>query len=552
MLVNLSIKNYALIDELSIDFQSGLNIITGETGSGKSIIIDALGLVLGDRADTNVAKDKSQKSLVEANFDVAQLNLHGFFTENELDYEATTIVRREITSQGKSRAFINDTPVTLNVLKEFSTRVIDVHSQHQTMQLNDQSYQLNLVDALADTSKELTSYTQQYVVFKDAQKRLSELKKIETESAQELDYLTFLLSEFEGLELENIYQQEMEDELKTLENAEEIKEALTNTCAIIDQSEQGATHLLTNANALLSKISNYGKSYADLSERIKSSLIELRDIASELEQLNESIEYNPTRLEQLTETLSKCYRLQKKHGLNSNEELLAFKAELQQKLGTIHSIESQIAKQEKVVKDSEELLLKLAQALSNKRCKSFAKIEKQIKDILQSVGMASAEISIQNEAKPFSADGIDSVLFLAKTNKGSQLKPIHQIASGGELSRIMLALKSILSKYKQLPTIIFDEIDTGISGEVADKVGKLMQELSKNLQVFSITHLPQVAAKGNAHYFVYKTETKNSTHTHIKLLSNEDRVVALAKMMSGEKLTDASILNAKELLKANH
>jgi DNA repair protein RecN (Recombination protein N) len=552
MLVNLSIKNYALIDELSIDFQSGLNIITGETGSGKSIIIDALGLVLGDRADTNVAKDKSQKSLVEATFDVSQLNLQGFFTENELDYETTTIVRREITSQGKSRAFINDTPVTLNIIKEFSTRVIDVHSQHQTMQLNDQSYQLNLVDALADTSKELTSYTQQYGVFKDAQKRLFELKKIETESAQELDYLTFLLSEFEGLELENIHQQEMEDELKTLENAEEIKEALTNTCAIIDQSEQGATHLLTNANALLSKISNYGKSYADLSERIKSSLIELRDIASELEQLNEYIEYNPTRLEQLTETLSKCYRLQKKHGLNSNEELLAFKAELEQKLGTIHSIESQIAKQEKLVKDSEELLLKLAQALSNKRCKSFTKIEKQIKDILQSVGMASAEISIQNEAKPFSADGIDSVLFLAKTNKGSQFKPIHQIASGGELSRIMLALKSILSKYKQLPTIIFDEIDTGISGEVADKVGKLMQELSKNLQVFSITHLPQVAAKGNAHYFVYKTETKNSTHTHIKLLSNEDRVVALAKMMSGEKLTDASILNAKELLKANH
>jgi DNA repair protein RecN (Recombination protein N) len=552
MLVNLSIKNYALIDELSIDFQSGLNIITGETGSGKSIIIDALGLVLGDRADTNVAKDKSQKSLVEATFDVSQLNLQGFFTENELDYETTTIVRREITSQGKSRAFINDTPVTLNIIKEFSTRVIDVHSQHQTMQLNDQSYQLNLVDALADTSKELTSYTQQYGVFKDAQKRLFELKKIETESAQELDYLTFLLSEFEGLELENIHQQEMEDELKTLENAEEIKEALTNTCAIIDQSEQGATHLLTNANALLSKISNYGKSYADLSERIKSSLIELRDIASELEQLNEYIEYNPTRLEQLTETLSKCYRLQKKHGLNSNEELLAFKAELEQKLGTIHSIESQIAKQEKLVKDSEELLLKLAQTLSNKRCKSFTKIEKQIKDILQSVGMASAEISIQNEAKPFSADGIDSVLFLAKTNKGSQFKPIHQIASGGELSRIMLALKSILSKYKQLPTIIFDEIDTGISGEVADKVGKLMQELSKNLQVFSITHLPQVAAKGNAHYFVYKTETKNSTHTHIKLLSNEDRVVALAKMMSGEKLTDASILNAKELLKANH
>jgi DNA repair protein RecN (Recombination protein N) len=551
MLVNLTIKNYALIDELTVDFQSKLNIITGETGSGKSIIIDALGLVLGDRADSTVAKDKSQKCLVEATFDVSKLDLSSFFSENELDYEPTTIVRRELTQQGKSRAFINDTPVNLTVVKEFSMRVIDVHSQHQTQQLNDQSYQLNLVDALAETAKELAKYQQQFSDYKQHLKRLEELKNTEAASSQEVDYITFLLSEFEGLHLEDIHQEQLEDELKTLENAEEIKEVLSQAFKLLDDGEWSVSGNLTNANNLMSKISTYGKHYSDIAERIKSALIEIRDVNAEIEQLNESIEFNQDRLESVSELLSRCYRLLKKHALTNNEELLKFKQEMEEKLSTISSIDEQIVKQENKVKESEVQLKSLAKVLSAKRQKSFSSIEKQIKNILQSVGMTSAEIKIECKEKAFANDGIDDVLFLAKTNKGSEFKPIHNIASGGELSRIMLALKSILSKYKHLPTIIFDEIDTGISGEVADKVGKLMRELSENLQVFSITHLPQVAAKGHAHYFVYKTETKNSTQTHIKQLSDEDRVVELAKMMSGEKVTDASLLNAKELLKAN-
>ncbi|MFP5470983.1 MAG: DNA repair protein RecN [Bacteroidia bacterium] len=550
MLLNLSIKNYALIEEINVDFSDGLNVITGETGSGKSIIIGALGLVLGDRADMSSAKNKDEKCLVEATFDISKLKLKTFFSDNELDFDKKTIVRREITPQGKSRAFINDTPVNLQLLKEFSSYVIDVHSQHQTLEINNQAYQLELVDALAGSTKELDSYQEKFSEYTSAVKELDRLKNLEAASNQELDYSLFLLKEFEGLDLENIHQQALEQEQSTLENSEEIKQVLSTSHNILEQDERGALSLLRQVKIQLEKISGYNQSFEHLLQRMEANLIELRDFSSELEQLNEKVEFNPERLNNISELLSKCYVLQKKHNVNTNEELLKIKQELEEKVKNISSLDEKIAKQQSEVGVVLKSLKDSASKLTKKREASFSKIEKQVKELLSSVGMASAEIKIQNTKKDFSPNGTDDILFLAKTNKGTEFKPMSQIASGGELSRIVLVLKSILSKYQSLPTIIFDEIDAGISGEVADKVGQLMRKLSENIQVFSVTHLPQVASKGHHHYFVYKEENKKDTRTHIKLLTKEERVTELAKMMSGEKLTKASLQSAQELIDA--
>lgn len=551
MLLKLSIKNFALIDEIEISFNQGLNVITGETGSGKSIIVDALGMVLGDRADTTIAKDKSQKCIIEANFDVSQLGLKSFFEANDLDFENITSIRREISSQGKSRAFINDTPVTLQIIKELASKIIDIHSQHQTIEINDQSYQLQMVDALAGTNKELEKYQQKYKEFRLIEKEINSLKKQESEALQELDYNNYLLSEFDGLSLIDLNQEELEQELNTLENTEEIKQNLSTSVSLLDD-EQAVLSLLKELLSQLGKISEFNSSYNLLNERVNSVFIELKDISNEFNSLLESVEYNPSRIEEITELLNKCYSLQKKHNAVSFYELNEIKNQLKIKVQNVFSLSDKINDLEESLKIGLKELEILARSLSKKRLESFPKIEKQIKTLLSEMSMNSAEIKVIASQKEFSIDGIDEILFKAKTNKGSDLKPIHQIASGGELSRIMLALKTILSKYQKLPSIVFDEIDTGISGEVADKVGSLIRKLSDNLQVFSITHLPQVASKGHWHYFVYKTETKSNTNTQIKLLNQDERIVELAKMMSGEKVTEASMLNAKELLKQNN
>ena len=548
MLSQLHIKNYALIDEIDISFSDGFNVITGETGSGKSIIIGALGLVLGERADSSIAKDKGEKCVVEATFLLEKQEVSTFFDENDLDYDQLTVIRREINKQGKSRAFINDTPVTLNVLKAFSSQIIDIHSQHNTIQLQKQSFQLNLVDALAKARPLLKEYQAKFEVFKGTKKTLETLEASAHKAKADEDYLKFVLSEFDALPLENLSQDELEQEQNVLENAEDIKSSLNQALQRIDHPESGILLQLRDVLQDLSGISNLSSKYEDLHERVNSVLIELRDIQSELEQEEEHVEYNPQRLEELNELLNKCYYLQKKHALSSLQELIIFKAETEEKLQQVANIDAAILAHKNKVKASENEALDLAKKLSKQRQDAFNDIETYVNQLLEDVAMPSAKLNISAKVKTLSSDGIDDVQFLIKTNKGSSFKPIQDIASGGELSRIMLALKTILSKYNALPTIIFDEIDTGVSGEVADKVGQVMKQLSENLQVFSITHLPQVASKGKQHYFVYKTESEEQTFTHIKLLSQDERVVEVAKMMSGEKPSEASLNSAKELL----
>lgn len=548
MLSHLSISNFALIDSIEVSFKNGFNIITGETGSGKSIIIGALGLVLGERADSSSAKDKSKKCIIEATFDLSNFNLSLFFDEQDLDYESLTVVRREINQQGKSRAFINDTPVNLNVLKAFSTKVIDVHSQHKTIELSKQSFQLDMVDALADTSNVLIDYKVKFKQFTSARKELEELIDSSKKSKADEDYLTFVLSEFEGLKLDGLDQEELESEQNLLENSEEIKSVLSSAINRLDYPEIGILSNLNEVLSELSKISNYNKSFEELNQRIDSSLIELRDVQAEIESIESTVEHNPNRLDEVNEILGNCYQLQRKHALNSISELIEFKENISKKLNQVSNADNLVSKKEKEIEGLKKEAIDLAKKLSDKRNKAFDKIEIQVNQMLEEVAMPSAKLSISSSIKELSSDGVDDLVFLIKTNKGTDFKSIQDIASGGEMSRIMLVLKTILSQYNNLPTIIFDEIDTGISGEVADKVGEVMRKLSKNIQVFSITHLPQVASKGKQHYYVYKSEDKDSTNTHIKLLSQDDRVVEIAKMMSGEKPTESSLKTAKELL----
>lgn len=549
MLSHLSISNYALIDSIEVSFNKGFNVITGETGSGKSIIIGALGLVLGDRADSSVAKDKSKKSIIEATFDLSSFHLHNFFDALDLDFEEQTVVRREINTQGKSRAFVNDTPVNLNVLKDFASKVIDVHSQHKTIDLNKQSFQLNLVDALSNSSKELGLYKEAYLKYSEAKKSLEEFKIEAQKSKSDEDYLRFLLSEFDGINLSDEDLKTLEEEQNVLENAEEIKQSLSMSINRLDFPETGVLSNLQDIIGEISNITSYNSNYEGLHQRLNSTLIELRDVLSDIESLESDIEYNPQRLEEVSSILNKCYHLQKKHALSSVSDLLSFKEETEEKLRTIESSEDRIIAQENLVKELEKEAQEKAKQLSQKRQEAFKSIENDINNQFDEVAMASAQLNINCQEKDLSSDGVDDIQFLIKTNKGAIFQPIQNIASGGELSRIMLVLKTLLSEYNQLPTIIFDEIDTGISGEVADKVGGVMKKMSSNLQVFSITHLPQVASKGDNHFYVYKTEENNLTNTHLKLLSQSDRVVELAKMMSGEQPSKASLQSAKELLK---
>lgn len=550
MLQHLSIQNYALINSLEVDFAEELNIITGETGAGKSILLGALSLVLGDRADLQSLNDKTKKCVIEALFNISSYKLKNFFKENELDYEDKTTIRREINPEGKSRAFINDTPVTLSVLKELGEKLIDIHSQHETLALNDGKFQLSVVDAFAKNQKYLTEYSEKYSEYKKTEKGLNDLVLKESESKKELDYFTFLFNELEEIGLKEGEQEILENELETLNNAEEIKLGLSSAFKSLSGGEVNLLSSLNEVKLALANLSKYNSSIKELADRINSSYIELKDISSEIENIEESIEYNPTQIEEVTQRLDEIYRLQQKHRVNTIAELIAIKDDLSNKLQGISTLEKQIVELKNKFEKLEKELFVSAEKISKIRAEKIPAIEKEVKEILASLSMNNANLKIeQNQFEELTETGIDKIKFLFSANKGADFKELNKVASGGELSRLMLAIKSIIAKLTSLPSVIFDEIDTGVSGDVAAKVGIIMENMAQGMQVISITHLPQIASRGKNHFFVYKTEEKGKTNTHIKKLTAEERIQEIAKMLSTDKPTDAALKNAKELLK---
>ncbi|QOD60857.1 DNA repair protein RecN [Polaribacter haliotis] len=549
MLTQLSINNYALIDSLSINFSSGLSIITGETGAGKSILLGALGLVLGNRADLSSLKDTSQKCIVEAKMAIANYNLEDFFMEVDLDYEAETIIRREILPSGKSRAFVNDTPVTLSVLNELRNKLIDVHSQHQTMELSDNAFQFSIIDALAKNKNKIDSYKRGYLQLQQLEKELKELERIQKEANQQYDYNLHLFKELEEANLKVDEQEDLEERLEKLNNIEDIKTNLSEALEISNNEEIGIQNLLNTLENRLSKIASFSKEYQQIAERITSVKIEIDDVVAELEDANENVDFNPNEAEEINDRLQLIYNLQKKHTVNSVEELLSVFEDLSDKVQQVESAEDTINKKKQEIHSVSEKLDKVADLITKSRTVAIPKLTKELENLLADLGMQNARFSIKiKQTIVYFSNGKDNLEFLFSANKGGNFGELKKVASGGELSRIMLAVKKILSENIHLPTIIFDEIDTGVSGEVSNKIAAIMQQMSKFMQVVAITHLPQIAAKGNNHYKVYKEEVKGVTTTNLKPLSKEERVLEIAEMLSGKDYSESALTHAKELL----
>ena len=549
MLTQLSINNYALINQLSIDFSSGLSIITGETGAGKSILLGALGLVLGNRADLSSLKDTSRKCVVEAKIAISNYNLQDFFAEVDLDFETETIIRREILPSGKSRAFVNDTPVTLSVLNELKSKLIDVHSQHQTMQLSDTGFQFTVIDALAKNKDRISSYKRGFVQLNQLKKELVELENKQKEANQQYDYNSHLFKELEEANLKVDEQQSLEEKLEKLNNIEDIKLNLSEALEVSINEEIGIQNTIHNLENKLSKIAPFSKEYQELSDRITSVKIEIDDIVSELENANESVDFNPNEAEEINDRLQLLYNLQKKHYVNSVEELLEVYEGLSEKVSQVENAEEIINKKQQEINVVAEKLDKVAAIISKARTSSTPKLTKELEKLLVDLGMENARFSIKiKPTKNYLSNGKDELEFLFSANKGGNFGELKKVASGGELSRIMLSVKKVLSANTQLPTIIFDEIDTGVSGEVSNKIAAIMQNMSANMQVIAITHLPQIAAKGSNHYKVYKEEVKGITTTNLKQLSTDERIVEIAEMLSGKDISDSALIHAKELL----
>ncbi|MGP1994422.1 DNA repair protein RecN [Zobellia laminariae] len=549
MLVHLSIKNYALIDNLNVDFTNGFTCITGETGAGKSILLGGLSLVLGKRADLSSLRDKDKKCVIEAEFQIDKYNLKPFFKDNDLDYEERTIIRREIQPSGKSRAFINDSPVTLDILTRLGSSLIDVHSQHQTLQLTDNDFQLKVIDALADNKSLLADYAGKLRLYKTTSKELSELVDFQKEANKEHDYNSFLLEELQAAPLKLGVQEDLEEQYEQLNNVENILELISSGHQLLNDEQVGIVSLLTELKQIANRLSGYGTQYADLNQRVQSVFIEIDDIASELQNFQEGTEANPQVLEEINTKLQQLYDLQKKHGVQEVAELLQIREDLAEKVSVTENLEADIEKKEKELAGQKIALQKAADALTSKRKKVVPQLKKQLEDSLKALGMPSATFKIELfKANDFKANGADGLTFLFSANKGGDYGELKKVASGGELSRIMLTIKSILAKYENLPTIMFDEIDTGVSGEISGKMGDIMQAMSKSMQVFSITHLPQVASKGDHHFKVYKLEEGAVTKTNMKQLSNEERVVELAEMLGGKELSDSAMAHARQLL----
>ena len=549
MLTQLSIKNYALINQLSIDFTSGLSIITGETGAGKSILLGALGLVLGNRADLSSLKDASTKCIVEAKMAISAYNLQDFFNEVDLDYEAETIIRREILPSGKSRAFVNDTPVTLSVLNELRTKLIDVHSQHQTLQLSDKNFQFTVIDAIAKNKERISSYQRGFAQLNQLKKELIELENSQREANQQYDYNSHLFKELEVADLKIDEQHQLEEKLERLNNIEEIKLNLSEALQIAITDEIGVQSLVNNLENRLSKIAPFVKEYQNLLERITSVKIEIDDIVSEIENENDGIDFNTNEADEINDRLQLLYNLQKKHYVDSVEALLKVYEELSEKVLQVENADEVIHNKREEIRTVSEKLDAIAMIISKSRITSLPKLTKELESLLADLGMENARFSIKiKPTEDYLSNGKDELLFLFSANKGGNYGELKRVASGGELSRIMLSVKNVLSKNTQLPTIIFDEIDTGVSGEISNKIAAIMQQMSHHMQVISITHLPQIAAKGSSHYKVYKEEIKGVTTTNLKRLSSDERIVEIAEMLSGKDISDSALTHAKELL----
>jgi DNA repair protein RecN (Recombination protein N) len=549
MLQKLVINNYALIDNLEISFGDGLNILTGETGAGKSIILGALSLILGQRAESRYFFNQQKKCVIEGIFTISDFHLKSFFEDNELDYEAETILRREISADGKSRAFVNDTPVTLNILKALGEKLIDIHSQHATLEINDPEFQLLVVDSVAGHGDLLTDYQSKFKAYKKATAKLQQLISESDKAKSDLDYYQFQFDELEKANLAEDEQEKLEQELYALNNAEEIKRNLLGAYYLMQDGETSALIQLREATHHLSSLEKFNPLIAELHERLKSTLIELKDIAAEIETLEQHTHTNEARATEINERLSLIYNLQKKHHVITNAELLQLQEELSTKIQQALFGDEEIEKLQKQIAADKQELENLASKLSANRAKAIPDIEKQVIQSLAEMGMDNSILKIElNTISALGVNGTDQVRFLFSANKGHTLAEMSKVASGGELSRLMLSIKSLIAKYTALPTIIFDEIDAGVSGEVANKVGQIMERLAENLQVITITHLPQIASKGQSHYFVYKDNEAAVTYTRIRQLSQQERVLEIAKMLSGDKPGESALQNARELL----
>ena len=550
MLTALSIKNYALIDDLKVDFPEGFIIITGETGSGKSIMLDALSLILGKRADMSALRNKEEKCIIEAEFSLQNYEFQSLFEELDIDYDLQTIIRREILPSGKSRAFVNDVPATLEVLSRLGQVLVDIHSQHQTLALSDTSFQFAIIDAITNDKSLLTEYVQLHQLLKKEQKKLEELIEFQKNAKKEYDYNLHQLKELKSATLEEGILEELEESYEEASNIEDIKENVSESLYLLNDDNIGILNNLRELKRSFSSLTEYKQLYRDLYERIESAFLELEDLASEISDIDESIEADPDNLEQISKQLNKIYSLQKKHSVSTITDLIAIQQELEEAVSKTESVDIDLNKQKKIVEEQHTATLKKANQLHKAREKVIPALDKKLTNFMHELGMPNGRFSITLTATDtFFANGNDELSFLFSANKGGEFGQLKKVASGGELSRIMLAVKAIMAEHTALPTIMFDEIDTGVSGEISQKMGDIMKQMSQNRQVFAITHLPQIAAKGAYHFKVFKEDSKGKTTTHLKLLIEEERIIELSEMLEGKNSGASARNHAIELLR---
>ena len=550
MLKQLHISNYALIDELNVSFESGFNVITGETGAGKSILLGALGFALGDRADTNVLFDKDKKCVVEAQFELDDENLKPLFEANDLDFESDCLFRRELNPQKKSRAFINDTPVALQTMKEIGSQLVDIHSQHDSLLLTDADFQLRLLDDIAQNGDVLAEYQTEYGNYNAFKRKLFELKETATKNTAENDYLKFQLDELDKAQLKEGEYADIEQTLGVMENSEEIKTLLVTANGLLDNSENAILGQLNELSTALSRLQHLLPDTENLYERIDNLKVELKDIAYDLHRKEDDTQFDEGQLQSLQERYDLLSRLMMKHRVNNFEELITLRDGLKEKVTAFENIDEAIAKAEKELKESEKQLSSLAKVLHDKRCQAAIAFSEKVTGLVRQLAMPFAQFQVSVESQTnFGSKGCDEIRFLFSANKGIAVDDLRRVASGGELSRLMLSIKSAVSSYNYIPTLIFDEIDTGVSGEVAAKIGSIMLQMGNSLQLISITHLPQVASQAEHHYFIYKDNDGERTQSHIRVLQHEERITEIAKMLSNDQVTPEALRAAEVLLK---
>jgi len=549
MLTSLSIKNYALIDSLNVDFNDGFSIITGETGAGKSILLGGLSLILGKRADLSSLKDATQKCIIEAVFNISNYNLKPLFESEDFDFESQTIIRREILPSGKSRAFVNDSPVNLTSLQLLGERLVDIHSQHQTLQLTSNDFQFQVIDALAKNEDSLQNYRTLLKDYKNLKKEYKELLSFQTEAIKEHDYNSFLLNELLEANLVVGEVEVLEAEYETLNNIEGIKENLSEAYQLLSDEQLGVLSSLTSLKNIFQKLSGFSSKYEELFNRANSSLIDMNDLFSEIHVLQDNLEVNPNRLEVVDAKLKMIHVLMQKHVVSDVSELITIKNQLEEKVAVTENLDETIQKKQSEIISKETELNTISQGIHTNRSEVIPQLKKELETILLDLGMPNAQFNIDIViSDTFYANGKDELSFLFSANKGGSFNELKKAASGGELSRIMLAIKSVLAEYIQLPTIMFDEIDSGVSGEISNKMGDIMLQMSKNMQVFSITHLPQIAAKGLSHFKVYKEDVNEVTQTNLIELNHDERIIEIAQMLGGSEMSTSAIAHAKELL----